>query len=189
MLPKISFLLLLCLATMPILNAHAEKFISENQKFSIEPSEEWMPLSLDYANVVVHYGKKGTLATFHISAREFEEAKTLEMLKWEDLFSPEFNSIDIHTQGQTMIGGEKARYCVYSLKSGPFKSKMEGKLPGKYMNYVMIHNGRLFSITFKDTAEGFSVDYPSFMKAIRTFQFNELPPPISGGTHDISRTS
>jgi len=105
--------LMLLLMLFPVCLVHAEKFESEEKKFSIEPPAEWMQLPLGYESVAVSYGKKGTLATFHISARDLEDGKTLESLKWEDLFSPEFNSIDIHTQGVTMIGGKKARFCIY----------------------------------------------------------------------------
>ena len=131
-----------------------------------------MELSLPYQGVVVSYGKKGTLATFHITERELPEAKTVEQLKWEDLFSPQYKSIDIHTQNATFLAGEKAKFCIYTLKPGEFKNTMEGKLPGKYINYVLIHEGKLFSITFKDTEDGFASTYPSFLTVIRTFRFD-----------------
>jgi hypothetical protein len=126
--------------------------------------------------VVVSYGKKGTLATFHITERNLDEVKSIEQLKWEDLFSPEFGSIDIRTENITLLGGEKAKFCVYTLKPGEFKRTMEGKLPGKYINYVLIHRGKLFSITFKDTEDGFALTYPSFLAVIRTLRFDAAKP-------------
>lgn len=140
--------------------------------FSISPSVDWIELPLPFQGVVVSYGKKGTLATFHITERKLDEVKTVDQLKWEDLFSPEFGSIDIRTQNATLLGGEKARFCVYTLKPGEFKNAMEGKLPAKYINYVLIHQGKLFSITFKDTEDGFALTYPSFLAAIRTLRFD-----------------
>ena len=140
--------------------------------FSVKLSQDWMELSLPFQGVVASYGKKGTLATFHITERNLEGVKTVEQLKWEDLFSPEFKSIDIHTQNVTLLGGEKAKFCSYTLKPGEFKDIMEGKLPGKYINYVLIHGGKLFSITFKDTEEEFASTYPSFLSVIRTLQFD-----------------
>jgi hypothetical protein len=53
---------------------------------------------------------------------------------------------------------------------------MEGKLPGKYINYVLIHEGKLFSITFKDTEDGFALTYPSFLSVIRTLRFDASKP-------------
>lgn len=139
-----------------------------------------MELPLPFQGVVVSYGKKGTLATFHITERDLDQVRPVEDLDWRDLFSPEFNSIDISQQSLTVLAGEKAKFCVYTLKPGEFKRTMEGKLPGKYMNYVLIHGGKLFSITFKDVEDGFVLNYPSFLAAIRTLRFNE-PAPVSSG--------
>lgn len=144
--------------------------------FSIEPSQEWMELPLPLQGVVVSYGKKGTLATFHITQRDLDEVKPVEQMKWRDLFSPQFESIDIHKEGLTVLAGEKTRFCIYSLKPGEFKTAMEGKLPGKYINYVLIHGGKLFSITFKDTEDGFTLNYPSFLTAVRTLRFDKPAP-------------
>jgi hypothetical protein len=144
--------------------------------FSIEPSQDWIELPLPFQGVVVSYGKKGTLATFHITERNLDEVKSIEQLKWEDLFSPEFKSIDIRTQNVTLLGGEKAKFCIYTLKPGEFKKTMEGKLPAKYINYVLIHRGKLFSITFKDTEDGFALTYPSFLAVIRTLRFDAAKP-------------
>lgn len=167
------FTLMFLLSLLPA--ANAGKFISKTQNFSIEPSEDWIQLPLNFQREVVSYEKKGTVATFHISVQELDGAKMTRELKWEDLFSPEFGSIDIHTQGETIIGGERARFCLYTLKPGAFKMKMEGKLPAKYMNCVLVRDHKLFSITFLDAEEGFSLNYPAFMTALRTLQFN---PPL-----------
>jgi len=151
---------------------HAEKSNIPAKEFLIEPSQDWIELPLPLQGIVVSYGKKGTLATFHITERDLDEVKNVEQMRWEDLFSPQFGSIKIHTEGMTVLGQEKARFCVYSLKPGEFKATMEGKLPGKYINYVLIHGDKLFSITFKDTEEGFALNYPSFLAAARTLRFD-----------------
>jgi hypothetical protein len=160
----------------PVGFLRAEKVESPSKGFSIKPSQDWIELSIPFQGVVVSYGRKGTLATFHITERNLGEVKTVEQLKWEDLFSPEFGSIDIRTQSATLLGGEKAKFCVYTLKPGEFKKTMEGKLPSKYINYVLIHQGKLFSITFKDTEDGFTLTYPSFLAAIRTLRFDASEP-------------
>jgi len=164
----------------PTLFLRAEKVESSSKGFSITPSQDWIELSLPFQGVVVSYGKKGTLATFHITERNLDKdktaSKTVEQLKWEDLFSPEFRSINIRNQNMTLLGGEKAKFCVYTLKPGEFKKTMEGSLPAKYMNYVLIHQGKLFSITFKDTEDGFALNYPSFLTVIRTLQFDDSKP-------------
>ena len=149
------------------------------QDFVISPPKDWIELPLPYQNVVVSYGRKGTLATFHITERAFEGSKTVDQLSWKDLFSPQFDSIDIRQESVTTLAGEKTKFCVYTLKPGEFKSTMEGKLPGKYMNYVLIHQGKLISITFKDTEDDFALTYPSFLVAIRTLRFDALTAPVS----------
>lgn len=151
---------------------HAEKVETPAKGFSIEPSPDWMELPLPFQDVIVSYGKKGTLATFHITERNIDEVRAVDGLKWEALFSPEFGSIDIRTEGMTMLGGERAKFCVYVLKPGDFKKKMEGSLAARYINYVLIHGGKLFSITFKDTEDGFALTYPSFLAAARTLRFD-----------------
>ncbi len=160
----------------PINFLHAEKVESLARGFSISSSQDWIELPLPLQGVVVSYGKKGTLATFHITERTLDEAKSVEQLKWEDLFSPEFKSIDIRQESVTVLAGEKAKFCVYTLKPGEFKRTMEGKLPGKYINYVLIQGGKLFSITFKDTEDGFALTYPSFLAVIRTLRFDASKP-------------
>ncbi len=176
LLRKTFVLLIVSLVILPIQFLRAEKFEAPSKAFSIEPSQEWIELPLPFQGVVISYGKKGTLATFHITERNLDEVKTIEQLKWEDLFSPEFGSIDIRTQGAALLGGEKAKFCIYTLKPGEFKRTMEGKLPAKYINYVLIHQGKLFSITFKDTEDGFALTYPSFLAAIRTLRFDTTKP-------------
>ena len=157
----------------PVGFLHAAKVDLPSKGFSIQPSQDWIELPLPFQGVVVSYGRKGTLATFHITERDLDQVKTVEQLKWEDLFSPEFKSVDIRTQSTTVLGGEKAKFCVYVLKPGEFKSTMEGKLAAKYINYVLIHRDKLFSITFKDTEDGFASTYPSFLAVIRTLRFDE----------------
>jgi len=125
---------------------------------------------------VASYAKKESVATFHIKERDLEGPKTIDQLSWESLFSPEFGSINIHSQNTTFLGGEKAKFCVYTLKPGEFKKTMEGKLSGKYINYVLIHQGKLFSITFMDREEGFALNYPSFLATIRTLRFDDVQP-------------
>jgi hypothetical protein len=166
------FLAAVFLLAFPTHALRAEKTSAPRKEFSIQPSQEWMELSLPFKDVVVSYGKKGTLATFHITARDLGDARTIDQLKWEDLFSPHLGSIDIRTQGETTLGGEKAKFCVYVLKPGEFKKVMEGKLAARYINYVLVHQGKLFSVTFKDTEEGFALSYPSFLSAIRTLRFD-----------------
>jgi hypothetical protein len=161
---------------LPIQFLRAEKLETPSKGFSIEPSQDWIEVPLPLQGVTVSYAKKGTLATFHITERNLDEVKTIEQLKWEDLFSPEFGSIDIRTQNVTLLGGEKAKFCVYTLKPGEFKRTMEGKLPAKYINYVLIHQGKLFSITFTDTEDEFALTYPSFLAAIRTLRFDAAKP-------------
>jgi hypothetical protein len=144
--------------------------------FSISPSKEWVELPVPLQNVVISYGKKNTLATFHITERELDEKKTVDQLRWEDLFSPEFDSIDIRVENMATLGGEKAKFCMYTIKPGPFKDIMEGKIFSKYLNYVAIYNGKLFSVTFRDAEDGFPINYPSFLTAIRTFRFEKPGP-------------
>jgi hypothetical protein len=192
------------LLILPANRLRAETVEVPSRGFSIEPSQDWIELPLPFQGVVVSYGKKGTLATFHITERDLDEdetapipinrskaeigavlttvdqkktkVRTVEQLKWEDLFSPEFGSIDIRTQNVTLLGGEKAKFCVYTLKPGEFKRTMEGKFPAKYINYVLIHRGKLFSITFRDTEDGFALTYPSFLAVIRTLRFDAAKP-------------
>jgi hypothetical protein len=176
LLRKAFILPIVLLLMLPVPFLRAEKFETPSKGFSIEPSKDWIELPLPFRGVVVSYGKKGTLATFHITERNLDEVKSIEQLKWEDLFSPEFRSIDIRMQNTTLLGGEKAKFCVYTLRPGEFKKTMEGKLPAKYINYVLIHEGKLFSITFKDTEDGFALTYPSFLAAIRTLRFDTSKP-------------
>lgn len=150
----------------------AEESLLSLKNFSVKLPSDWIELPLPFQGVVLSCGKKGTLATFHITERNLEEKKTVDQLKWEDLFSPEFGSIEIRTQSVTVLAGEKAKFCVYTLKPGEFKKAMEGKLAGKYINYVLIHQDKLYSITFKDTEDGFASTYPSFLAVIRTLRFN-----------------
>ncbi len=142
-----------------------------NQTFFINLPDDWMELSMPLQNVVASYGKKGTLATFHIIEREMEQTKSISDIKWEDLFSPQFKDIDIKKQGETTVGGERAKYCLYTLHEGNFKNVMEGGFSGKYMNYVLIHKGLLYSITFKDLKEAFVLNYADFLKIIQTLKF------------------
>lgn len=172
MLRKTFFLAGAFFLTFPTHFLRAERIEAPSKGFSIQPSQDWMELSLPFKDVVVSYGKKGTLATFHITERDLGDARTIDQLKWEDLFSPQFGSIDIRTQGETKLGGEKAKFCIYVLKPGEFKKVMEGKLAARYINYVLVHQGKLFSVTFKDTEEGFALSYPSFLSVIRTLRFD-----------------
>jgi hypothetical protein len=172
-----ALLLVLSLSFAPVFWG-AEKVGSPTKGFSIKPSEDWVELPVPLQNVVVSYGKTGTLATFHVTERELDESKTVEQLKWEDLFSPEFDSIDIRVQNMTTLGGQKAKFCTYTIKPGEFKKIMEGNLPSKYINYVTIHKGKLFSITFRDTEDSFPLTYPSFLSAVRTLRFEASASPV-----------
>jgi hypothetical protein len=164
---------------VPAILLRAAQNESPAKGFSLSLSPDWIELPLPLQGVLVSYGKKGTLATFHITARDLDGAKTVDQLSWKDLFSPEFKSIDIRQESVTVLAGEKAKFCIYSLKPGEFKDVMEGKLPGKYINYVLIHGGKLYSITFKDTEDGFALNYPAFLTAIRTLRFEAAKPSTS----------
>ncbi len=171
------FLTLIFVLSLPCNFLRAEEAVAPPKGFSITPSPDWIELPLPFQGVVVSYGKKGTLATFHVTVRNLDEVRTVDQLKWEDLFSPQSGSIDIRTQNTTFLGGEKAKFCIYTLKPGEFKKTMEGNLPAKYINYVLVHQGKLFSITFKDTEDGFAMTYPSFLAALRTLRFDASKSP------------
>lgn len=153
----------------------AEKIGPSTKEFPIKPSQDWVELPAPLQDAVVSYGKKGTLATFHITERKLDEGRTVEQLKWEDLFSPEFDSIDIRVQNMTTLGGQEAKFCMYTIKPGEFKQIMEGKIASKYINYVVIYKGKLFSVTFRDAEDSFPLNYPSFLTAIRTLRFEPGP--------------
>jgi hypothetical protein len=172
------FLILGCLSVLlPLSPVSAEVFQSPENGFSIDPPAPWKQVSqASFQGGVVSYAKEGSTALFHVTARDMEEAKTLDQLKWEDLFSPQFDSIAVGTEGEALIGGEKAKYCVYTIKPGPFKAQMEGKIPAKYINYVLIRGNKILSITFVDTLDGFGLDYASFLAAVRTVRFGEVKP-------------
>ena len=165
-------LALILFLLFPAALSRAENAAPSKSPFSVTPSREWIKLDLPLQGMLVSYGKKGTLATFHISERDLDGAKSLGDLRWEDLFNPQFSSIAIRKQGEAILSGEKSKFCIYTLKPGEFRDTMEGKLPGKYINYVLIHGGKLISITFKDTEDGFALNYPSFLTAIRTLRFD-----------------
>jgi len=175
MLRKYCVFLLILFLSFPAVFWGAEKTGLLSKGFTIEPSKDWVELPVALQSVIVSYGKKGTLATFHITERELDEAKTVDQLKWEDLFSPEFDSIDIRVQNMTTLGGQKAKFCMYTIKPGEFKKTMEGKIVSKYINYVTIYKGKLFSVTFRDTEDSFPSTYPSFLAAIRTLHFEPVP--------------
>ncbi len=149
----------------------AEKFESPGNGFSIEVPKGWLRQPTAYEGVLMTFWKEGTVATFHVTERDLEGAKTVSDLKWEDLFSPKFEEINIRQEAETMINGEKARYCIYKIRPGSFKQEVEGKGDFKYMNYLLVHNGRLYSVTFKDLESSFSIDYPGFLSAVRSIRF------------------
>lgn len=109
--------------------------------------------------------------------RDLGEAKTVADLEWKDLFAPKFDEILIRQESETMVGGEKARYCIYKIKPGLFKQQMEGKHDFKYMNYIVIHENRLYSITFKGLESSFGQDYSGFLESVRTIRFLDSQKP------------
>lgn len=181
------FVSTLCLALLFSSGAvFAEKFESPEKGFSIEPPDDWVRIPQNnFQGGVVSYTRKGATALFHVTERDMDEPKSVSDLKWEDLFSPQFGSIVIKTQGETTIGGENAKYCVYTIKPGPFKTQMEGPIPAKYINYVIPRGKSLFSVTFVDTFENFSLDYSSFLAAVRTIRFSEPKPIIAEGGQEL----
>lgn len=175
-LKRLALLVVVLLVVLPGSLTFAERLESPENGFSIDPQPPWRKITQSFQGGIVSYALEGSTALFHVTARDVEGKKTVADLKWEDLFSPQFESITIGTEGETVIGGEKAKYCVYRIKPGPFKIQMEGTIPAKYMNYVLVRDGKLFSITFVDTLENFSLDYSLFLAAARTIQFGEVKP-------------
>jgi len=172
-----AFWIVLILAILMEGPAFAEKFESPENGFSIDPLEPWKKIpQAAFQGGVVSYALEGSTALFHVTVRDLEKAKSVAEYKWEDLFSPQFGEILIGTEGETLIGGEKAKYCVYRIKPGAFKTQMEGNIPAKYINYILPRGNKLFSVTFVDTLDGFSLDYSSFLTAIRTIHFGEIKP-------------
>ena len=163
---------------------YAEKFTAPEYGFSINPAAGWKQIPQNFQGGLVSYHRDGTTALFHVTVRDMDEAKSATDLEWADLFHPQFEEIAIGTEGETAIGGQPAKYCTYRIRPGEFKKKMEGKIPAKYINYVIIYKGKLFSVTFVDTFDYFSLDYSSFLEAVRTIQFTEpvAPPPAEPET-------
>ncbi|HOG23243.1 MAG TPA: hypothetical protein PK590_01185 [Candidatus Omnitrophota bacterium] len=155
----------------------AEKFESAEYGFAIEAPEGWQARPAVYEGVVATFWKEGSLATFHVIERDLGEAKTVADLEWKDLFAPKFDEILIRQESETMVGGEKARYCIYKIRPGLFKQQMEGKHDFKYMNYIVIHENRLYSITFKGLESSFGQDYSGFLESVRTIRFLDSQKP------------
>jgi len=168
-------------------NLCAEGFDSPEHGFSINPPQGWIQRPGVYEGVLITYWRENSLATFHIIERDLEGVKKVSELKWEDLFSPKFEEIHIRQEAETSAGGEKARYCIYTIKPGPFKQQMEGKGHFKYMNYVIIKNGRLYSITFKDLESAFGLNYPGFLAAVRSIRFYERQTPAGSQSGEADR--
>lgn len=164
------WLVIFCVSGFPT-DTWAEKFESIEHGFTIETPEGWQVQPAVYEGVVVTFWKEGSLATFHVTERELDEVKTVADLEWKDLFDPKFDEILIRQESETMVGGEKARYCIYKIRPGSFKQQMEGKHDFKYMNYIVIHKNRLYSITFKGLESSFSLDYSGFLESVRTIHF------------------
>lgn len=168
---KISFyvplLVMLVLSAAP---AFAEKYQDPDQRFSIEVPAGWGPRAPQHEGVAASFAEPVTGATLNIGLREADPDTKAEDLHWEDLFSPKFDSVDIKMDGFTRIGGERARYCLYTLR-GDFKKQMEGKQAQMYLNYVLVHGGSLYSITFTANESGFPQVQPVFSRMVRTMEF------------------
>ncbi len=149
----------------------AEKFESAENGFWVNLPGGWVQKPAAYAGVLVSYFLQGTEATLNISVRDVQGGKKVEDLSWEELFSPQYEAIDIRTEGLTFLDGVKAKYCIYTIRPGPLKAQMEGKLSLKYLNYILIVGPKLYSVTFTDTELGFSSDYRDFLEVLRTFKF------------------
>lgn len=150
--------------------ARAEKYQDPDSRFEIEIPAGWAPHVPEYEGVAATFVESVSGASVNISVRDAGEGAKVEDLKWEDLFSPKFEEVSMRMQGQTMIDGGKAKYCLYTL-TGAFKKQMEGKNSLMYLNYVMVRNGKLFSVTFKDREAEFVGRQPEFFRIIRSMAF------------------
>ena len=130
-------LTLILLLALPCSFLHAGKGELPSKGFSIQPSSDWIELPLPFQGVVVSYGKKGTLATFHITERDLEGSKDVEaneqtvrkavyLQMLSDLYPKE---VDLYWQSIQLLGvdsdgiagSQASRYAQHLQKTVRFK--------------------------------------------------------------------
>ncbi|HTL48371.1 MAG TPA: hypothetical protein VL688_09980 [Verrucomicrobiae bacterium] len=149
----------------------AEPYQDPDRRFVIEVPEGWAPKIPQYEGVAASFSEYTSGASVNISVRDGAGMET-EDLKWEDLFSPMYGSVNMRLQGFTEIDGARTKYCLYTLK-GKFRKQMEGKTRMMYLNYVMVRNEQIYSVTFSGKEATFVQQQPVFFKMARSLNFPE----------------
>ena len=144
----------------------------EKPPFTIELPQGWSPAPSRYQGVSAAYALQNSGARLDISVQEAQKGEDVGSLKWEDLFYPQFDAIDIRMDARTSIDSVPAKYCLYKVKKTPFKKQLEGSRDLMYLNYVLVKGGRLYSLTFSDDEGSFAANQPAFMKMVRTLRFD-----------------
>lgn len=154
--------------------AEASVYHSKEAGFSITWPDGWAQRNPEHQGVLVSFASAETGEFANISVRDLPQGKTLDELRWDELFSPHFDLIQVKNQGSTVLtSGVRTRYCLYAIRESPLKKQLEGKLNLLYLNYVIVWQGRLYSVTFTDTQEAFLLHYPQFTKAMLSLTFDQ----------------
>ncbi len=159
----------ICLPGLPSFAAEAAP--GEKPPFTLELSDGWVSAPSRYQGVAASYALTGAAARLDVAVQEAKKGQDIGTLSWEDLFYPQFEVIDIRMDARTSVDNVPAKYCLYKVKKSPFKKQLEGKRDLMYLNYVMVKNGQLFSLTFSDDEATFAENQPGFMKMVRTLRF------------------
>jgi len=153
------------------LGTASEKFESPVHGFTIEAPEGWTARQVLHDEMVFSFADPNSFATMHGLVRDTSPGMTTEELQWENLFDPHFDVIDVRLAGIVQIDRLPAKYCIYAILPGEVKKQLEGKQHFRYLNYVMVKDQKLYSITFTDEEPSFNMHYPEFLKSIRSMKF------------------
>jgi len=170
---KITCAALLVALLMHFTPAFAKIHTFSENNITIDVPEDWQNMTSEASkkNNTLIFKDSDSRETLVIIARNVREGATVEDLNFEALFAQMFQYMDIEKEGRYPIGGKEAKYCIYVLRDGDYKSKLEKGQDLKYLSYAVLNKGKLYAMTFTDKRESFVLDYPAFLQIIGSIKF------------------
>lgn len=159
--------------------AIAETFHSSLHGFSIDIPDDWSKRKPKKSWTLFTYAKLGSGENLNMNVISAEGLFSIKQVPLRQTFHPYYDYVIIVQKAYENSQGTDFIHCIYKWKESEFKKKIEGKYSLQYYVLQWIRDEKLFTLTFAESENNFTINMQTFRRIIDSIQFDN-----SGGQNE-----
>ncbi|MBA2883166.1 hypothetical protein HNR65_003527 [Desulfosalsimonas propionicica] len=151
----------------------AKTLCSHEHGFSIDIPNDWAKRKPKQPQTLFSFAKMGAGQNLNINVLDAKGKASIKQIPLQQLFYPFYESIQIIEKKYINKDGMFLLTCIYELRNGNLKKRLEGAHNLKYLTASWIKDQKLFTITFTDSKAEFGNNLPAFKNILGSICFEK----------------